>query len=114
MTCLMIVLSREGIGNLQQKPGNYENGFAEEEERNLFETRTKYCQILGKVKCLFLFGGRTRKGGANLLYLWGRTSRGGDELIGGELVMGRNLRDSKLLQQRCSLLAGWQANLGQN
>ena len=63
---------------------------------------------------LIYFWGQTRKGGANLLYLWGRIGRGGDELIGGELVMGRNLRNSKLLQQRCSLLAGWQANLRQN
>ena len=32
--------------------------------------------------------------GANLLYLWGPTGRGGGELVGGELVMGRNLRNS--------------------
>ena len=29
-----------------------------------------------------------------MLYLWGRTGRGGGELVGGELVMGRNLRNS--------------------
>ena len=31
---------------------------------------------------------------AKLLYLWGRTGRGGGELVGGELVMGRNLLNS--------------------
>ena len=51
-------------------------------------------EVLGKVKSLFLFGGELVKVGANLLYLWGRTGRGGGELVGGELVMGRNLRNS--------------------
>ena len=57
--------------------------------------RTKYCRSFRLGKVLILFWGELVKVGVNLLYLLGRTGRGGGELVGGELVMGRNLRNSQ-------------------
>ena len=62
-------------------------------------------EVLGKVKYLFLFGGKLVKVGANLLYLWGRTG-----CDGGELEMGRNLHNSKRLFMD---LDQWKGTIGQ-